>query len=52
MMTKSFAYFFGAGTETEFSLCTPAHFLPILLMLATIFLIHRKADPLPESSGE
>ncbi len=45
-MANIFAYFFGAGTETEFALGTPAHFLPILLMLATIFLIRRKADTL------
>ena len=32
-MKEFFAYFFGAGTEVEFSLFTPAHFAPILLML-------------------
>ena len=32
-------YFFGAGREPEFALFTPAHFLPILVMLAVIFLI-------------
>ena len=45
-MAAFFAYFFGVGSETEFSLLTPAHILPILMMLAVIFLIHRKADTL------
>ena len=43
-MAKSCAYFFGAGSDVEFSLLTPAHWIPILIMLAVIFLIRRKAD--------
>ena len=31
-------YFWGAGTEPEFSIFTFAHFAPILVMLAVIFL--------------
>ena len=45
-MANIFAYFFGAGTDVEFSLFTPAHWLPVLTMLAVIYLIHRKADTL------
>lgn len=45
-MANFFTYFFGAGSETEFSLFTPAHIAPILLMLAVIFLIRRNSDSL------
>ena len=38
-MKEFFAYFFGAGTEVEFSLFTPAHFLPVVTMLLVIWLI-------------
>lgn len=45
-MKDFFAYFFGAGTEVEFSLFTLAHFAPIVTMLAVIFLIRRYQDRL------
>lgn len=45
-MKEFFAYFFGQGTTQEFALFTPAHFAPILLMLALILLIRRYADRL------
>ena len=32
-------YFFGAGTEVEFTNFSPAHFLPIFLTVAVIFAI-------------
>ena len=51
-MRDFFHYFFGQGTEVEFSLFTPAHFAPILLLLATIFLIRKNADKLRRSSHE
>lgn len=51
-MRDFFHYFFGAGTEVEFSLFTPAHFAPILLMLGLIFLLRRSADKLRGSSCE
>ena len=38
-MTEFIGYFFGVGDTPEFSLFTPAHILPILLLLAVIFLI-------------
>ena len=40
-MKDFFIYFFGAGTEVEFSLFTPAHFAPVLLALAVILLIRQ-----------
>lgn len=43
-MQDFFRYFFGAGTQQEFSLFSLAHFAPILVMLATIALIRWKRD--------
>ena len=51
-MKAFFAYFFGQGTEVEFSLFTPAHFAPILLMLLTIWCIYCKRDVLANSRYE
>lgn len=48
-MKAFFHYFFGAGTEQEFALFTPAHFAPILVMLGTIYLIYRFRDRLHDS---
>ena len=45
-MKEFFAYFFGEGTTPEFTLFTPAHFAPILLMLTMIYLIFRSRDKL------
>ncbi len=39
-------YFFGKGEQEEFSNFTLAHFLPIILMLAVIFLIWRYREGL------
>ena len=39
-------YFFGEGTEVEFSLFTFAHFAPILLMLTLICAIFHSRDKL------
>jgi hypothetical integral membrane protein (TIGR02206 family) len=39
-------YFFGQGTEVEFTNFSLAHFLPILLMIAVILLIYRFRDPI------
>ena len=40
-MKEWIQYFFGAGTEAEFSNFTLAHFLPILVMIGVILLIWR-----------
>ena len=45
-MKEFFLYFFGQGTETEFSLFSVAHFAPILAMLGTILLTYRFRDRL------
>ena len=45
-MKELFVYFFGQGDTQEFFLFSPAHFAPILLMIATIFLIRKAAGKL------
>ena len=45
-MKEALHYFFGQGSEPEFALLTPAHFAPILLMLAVILLIYRYREML------
>lgn len=51
-MKAFFVYFFGEGTEQEFALFTPAHFAPILWMLAMILLIRKNADRLRDWKHE
>ena len=51
-MKNFFIYFFGQGTEPEFSLFTLAHFAPIALMLLTIFCIYKKRDALAKNPHE
>lgn len=38
--------FLGQGESVEFSIFTPAHFIPVLMMLAVILLIRRYSDRL------
>lgn len=45
-------YFFGQGDTVEFQNFTLAHFLPILIGVAVIFLIYRFRDPLARSKYE
>lgn len=45
-------YFFGQGTEQEFSLFTLAHFIPVLLLIGSIFLLYRYRDVLKNSPYE
>ena len=45
-MKAFFLYFFGAGTQQEFSLFTPAHFAPIIWLIVMILLIWRFRKPL------
>ena len=40
-MKNFLLYFFGAGTEVEFTNFSPAHFMPILLVAGLICLIYR-----------
>ena len=51
-MREFFIYFFGQGTEPEFALFTPAHFAPILLMIAVIVLIRRFRKEIRDSRHE
>ena len=45
-------YFFGAGTQQEFSLFTFAHFAPIAVMLLMIFCIRWKKESIRNSKHE
>ena len=45
-MESFFQYFFGAGEQVEFTNFSFAHFAPILVLLALIFVIHRFREPL------
>ena len=51
-MKAFFVYFFGEGSAQEFALFTPAHFAPILAMLAVIALIYQKRDQIRGSRHE
>ena len=51
-MKDFFAYFFGAGTEAEFALFTPAHILPVVWMIAMILLIRKNKDALRQWKHE
>lgn len=51
-MKEFFSYFFGAGSQVEFSLFTPAHFAPVVLMLLVIWLIYKNKDSLRKSKFE
>lgn len=45
-------YFFGAGTEPEFALFTPAHLIPILLLVAALLLLYRYRSAFQRFSRE
>ena len=51
-MKEFFQYFFGQGTEVEFTNFSFAHFLPIILVAAVIFLIYRFRDRIREATWE
>ena len=51
-MKDFLTYFFGAGTEPEFAIFTPAHFAPIMLLLVVLFLLYRYREPLRNSKYE
>ena len=51
-MREFFIYFFGEGTQPEFALFTPAHFAPVLLMLAVIVLMSRFRERIRRSRHE
>lgn len=45
-MKEFLTHFFGAGKEPEFSYYTLAHFIPLLLLAAVIFLLYRYREKL------
>lgn len=47
-----FTYFFGEGTQPEFALFTLAHFAPILLLIAAIWMLWRNREDLRRSRYE
>ena len=50
---KDFLYYlWGQGTQEEFRLFTPAHFMPILVTAVCIYLIYRNRDKLKESKWD
>ena len=51
-MKDFLTYFFGVGTEPEFTIFTFAHFAPIILLIAAILLMHRFREPLRNSKYE
>ena len=51
-MRGFFAYFFGVGSEQEFYLFSFAHFAPILLLFAALFLLYRYRDVIKNSRYE
>lgn len=51
-MKEFFSYFFGQGTETEFTNFTAAHFLPIILMILAVLLIYRFRNQIQNCRAE
>ena len=51
-MKDFLTYFFGVGTEVEFTNFSLAHFVPILLTILTIFLIYKNQDKIRDSKHE
>jgi len=45
-------HFFGQGNEVEFSIFTPAHLIPILLLIVSILLLYRYKENIRQSSYE
>jgi hypothetical integral membrane protein (TIGR02206 family) len=51
-LTEIIAYFFGQGETVEFKNFTLAHFLPIIIMIGIIFLIHRYSEKIKDYKHE
>ena len=51
-MKEFCAYFFGKGEEVEFTNFSAAHIIPILLLVAVIFLIYRGRETLRVSKAD
>ena len=51
-MAKFLSYFFDKGENVEFTNFTTAHFLPIIVAAAIIFLIYKFRENIREMKGE
>ncbi len=51
-LAEIIAYFFGQGETVEFKNFTLAHFLPIIIMIGIIFLIHRYSEKIKDYKHE
>lgn len=51
-MVEFFRYFFGQGTEVEFSLFTFAHLIPILLLFAALAILFKNRESIKQSPYE
>ena len=51
-MKNFLIHFFGQGSEPEFSLFSPAHIIPILLLFVTLYFMYRYREPLRKSTHE
>lgn len=51
-MKEFFTYFFGVGTEQEFALFTPAHFIPVILLFVALYLLYKYKDKIRNSKYE
>ncbi len=51
-MREFLSYFFGKGESVEFSNFTIAHFIPIIIAVAIIFLIYRFSDNIKDMKNE
>ena len=51
-MKNFFLYFFGKGTEPEFSLFSAAHLIPVFLLFVVLFLLYKYRNSIKNSSYE
>lgn len=52
MIKNLLIHFFGQGSEPEFALFTPAHFIPILLLFLALYLLYRSRALIKKSPYE
>ena len=52
MIKNALIHFFGQGAQQEFSLFTPAHFIPILLLFIALCLLYNYKDRISNSPYE
>ena len=52
MLKEMLIHFFGQGSTQEFSLFTPAHILPIVLLLVALYFLYKYRDVIRNSKYE